>query len=294
MMTMRRRRSLPGVQRLQARRDLEQASPRQLAGHRPPPFAPRSHGLRLARLHEGEVDGARSRRRRSRPAGPDRAHEAVGAGVERPGRHAVGGPPTPGTPIGGIRPIPARRAEHPLGGTGSSLHEAFDLAVERVAVRRGRPRRCRDPGDQQSPDRRDRGQGHPVRPGFAGVSWPEREADAAHRLQNPRLALGLELAPQVADEDVDDVAVDLEVVAPDQLEQPLADERPAGRCGPATSSRSNSRRVSSRSRPPRLAVRRGAGRRAASADGERPGGSAPRGGAAGPAGAPPAPPPRTA
>ena len=31
----------------------------------------------------------------------------------------------------------------------------------------------------------------PAQPGFAGVSWPECEADAADRLQDPRLALGL-------------------------------------------------------------------------------------------------------
>ena len=57
-------------------------------------------------------------------------------------------------------------------------------------------------------------------------SGSQDEADAAHRVQDARLAVGLELAAQVADEDVGDVRARIERVAPDLLVQPAAVERP--------------------------------------------------------------------
>src|SRR3954449_1789049 len=47
----------------------------------------------------------------------------------------------------------------------------------------------------------------------------EHEPDAPDGVQQPRAAVGLQLASQISDEDVDNVGVGGEVVAPDQLEQ---------------------------------------------------------------------------
>src|SRR4051794_20310452 len=46
------------------------------------------------------------------------------------------------------------------------------------------------------------------------ASGLQHEADAAHGVQDPRLAAGLELAAQVSDEDVGDVGAGIERVAP--------------------------------------------------------------------------------
>src|SRR5579875_1549826 len=46
----------------------------------------------------------------------------------------------------------------------------------------------------------------------------QHESHSSHGVQQPRRAVGLQLAPQVADEHVDDVGVGGEVVAPDQLQ----------------------------------------------------------------------------
>src|SRR6185312_3982988 len=59
------------------------------------------------------------------------------------------------------------------------------------------------------------------RPGSA-TGRLEGETDAADGVHQPGRPARLELAAQLADEDVDDVGVDGEVVAPHQLEQPLA------------------------------------------------------------------------
>ena len=59
-------------------------------------------------------------------------------------------------------------------------------------------------------------------------SGPQDEADAAHGVQDPRLAVGLELAAQVADEDVGHVRAGIEGVAPDLLVQAAAVEDLAG------------------------------------------------------------------
>src|SRR2546423_3079423 len=53
-------------------------------------------------------------------------------------------------------------------------------------------------------------------------SLPQRVADAAHRLDQPRLSAGLGLAPQVADVDVERVRREAEVVTPHAFE----DDRP--------------------------------------------------------------------
>src|SRR3954451_16296517 len=50
---------------------------------------------------------------------------------------------------------------------------------------------------------------------------------APDRVQQPRLAAGLELAPQVGDEDLDRVRLRERVVAPDLVEQPLARDHDA-------------------------------------------------------------------
>ena len=55
-----------------------------------------------------------------------------------------------------------------------------------------------------------------------GRSASQDEADAAHGVQHARLAARLELAPQVADEDVGDVGAGIEGVAPHLLVQALA------------------------------------------------------------------------
>src|SRR5690242_12341460 len=47
----------------------------------------------------------------------------------------------------------------------------------------------------------------------------QNKTDAAHGVQQSGCAAGLQLAAQVTDEDVHDVGVGGEVVAPDQLEQ---------------------------------------------------------------------------
>src|SRR2546428_1158416 len=56
-------------------------------------------------------------------------------------------------------------------------------------------------------------------PGLRISAWPscraERIADAAHGPDEPRLAAGLGLAPEVADVDVERLRRRLEVVAPD-------------------------------------------------------------------------------
>ena len=95
------------------------------------------------------------------------------------------------------------------------------------------------------------------------------------------VAAGLELAAQLADEDVDHVGVDGEVVAPDELEQPLAAEHDAGVAGEG---------LQQVELPPgeldRLAVDRGAA--AGRVDRERPDGQPARPAAAGHAAAAPA------
>ena len=52
---------------------------------------------------------------------------------------------------------------------------------------------------------------------------PQHVPDPANGVNDPRQAVAFELAPQVGDEHVGDVGVDVEVVAPHQLEQPLPD-----------------------------------------------------------------------
>ena len=59
----------------------------------------------------------------------------------------------------------------------------------------------------------------------------QHEADAAHGVDHPRLAVRLQLAPQIADEHVHDVAVHLEVVAPHPLQQLLAAQHDAAMAG---------------------------------------------------------------
>jgi hypothetical protein len=54
------------------------------------------------------------------------------------------------------------------------------------------------------------------------MSAPKDEPDPAHRVQDARLTARLELAAQVADEDVGDVRPRVEGVAPDLLVQPAA------------------------------------------------------------------------
>src|SRR5262249_30770649 len=53
---------------------------------------------------------------------------------------------------------------------------------------------------------------------------PERVPDAAHRLDQPRLAVRLGLAAEVADVDVERVRRQAEVVAPDALEDERASQ----------------------------------------------------------------------
>src|SRR5204862_1510646 len=70
-----------------------------------------------------------------------------------------------------------------------------------------------------------------ARAGCGSASRPQHESHAAHRLDDPRLAVGLQLAAQVSDEHVYDVAVGLEVVAPNALEQLGAAKHHAGMPG---------------------------------------------------------------
>src|SRR5215218_6780426 len=56
----------------------------------------------------------------------------------------------------------------------------------------------------------------------SSISSTEHVPRSADRVQQPRLAAGLELAAQVGDEDLDRVRRGERVVAPDLLEQPLA------------------------------------------------------------------------
>src|ERR1044072_4634798 len=60
------------------------------------------------------------------------------------------------------------------------------------------------------------------------LSGPQDEPDAAHGVQPARPAVRLELAPQVPDEDVDDVRPRVERVAPDLLVQLAAVDDLAG------------------------------------------------------------------
>src|SRR5882757_2427737 len=52
-----------------------------------------------------------------------------------------------------------------------------------------------------------------------GCSWSEHEADAANGVQHSRPIAVFELAPEVTDEHVDDVGVDVPGVAPHVFEQ---------------------------------------------------------------------------
>src|SRR5262245_38927919 len=54
------------------------------------------------------------------------------------------------------------------------------------------------------------------------VSWPQDEPHAPHRVQDARRVAGLELAPEVPDEDVGHVGLRVEVVAPHLFVQALA------------------------------------------------------------------------
>ena len=159
----------PGIQRLQPRGHLEHRAARQLTRHGPPLLASGGHGLRLAGLDEREVVRAPSRPTRPQDAaGPDGAHEAVGARVQRrrratpPGRSPDRA--APGRPNGAPRPIPpgggrspAARARH------GRRTRPSHLAIQRVAVRRPAATTTRDPGDQRAPapTAADRRQGHP-------------------------------------------------------------------------------------------------------------------------------------
>src|SRR5918996_1151958 len=60
------------------------------------------------------------------------------------------------------------------------------------------------------------------------LSRPQDETHAPHRVQDTRLAVGLELASQVPDEDVGDVGLGVEVVAPHLFVEPLAGDHLAG------------------------------------------------------------------
>ena len=86
-------------------------------------------------------------------------------------------------------------------------------------------------------------------------SGAQDEADAAHGVQHARLAVGLELAAQVADEDVGHVRARIEGVAPDLLVQAARGRGPRRDGARRAASSSNSRRVRARSRPPRRAVK---------------------------------------
>src|SRR6202022_3437337 len=50
---------------------------------------------------------------------------------------------------------------------------------------------------------------------------PQHVSDPANRVDHARHPVALELAPQVADEHVGDIGVDVEVIPPHQLKQPL-------------------------------------------------------------------------
>src|SRR3954451_2934857 len=67
-----------------------------------------------------------------------------------------------------------------------------------------------------------------ARAGGGSSLLPEDVADAADRVQEPRLALGFELAAQVADVDLERVRARAEVIAPDALEDLPAGEHLAG------------------------------------------------------------------
>ena len=122
--------------------------------------------------------------------------------------------------------------------------------------------------DDRQRDRRGRRRARAAR----GSSWlAQRVADAAHGLDQPRLAARLGLAPQVADVDVERVRRVPEVVAPDPLED---DERVSTWRGLSMSSSSsaNSVRVSSIGSPPRRTSRapgRARGRRSAATSSPR-------------------------
>ena len=69
----------------------------------------------------------------------------------------------------------------------------------------------------------------------------QRVADAAHRVDQAWLAVGLGLAPQIADVDLEGVGGRREVVAPDLLEDPVARRAPgAGGAGTARAGRTRS------------------------------------------------------
>src|SRR5438045_1855042 len=59
------------------------------------------------------------------------------------------------------------------------------------------------------------------------LSLPQHVARPAHRMDQARLAVSLELLPQVADIDLDQVRLAAEVVVPDPIEDHLARQYPA-------------------------------------------------------------------
>ena len=76
-------------------------------------------------------------------------------------------------------------------------------------------------------------------------------ADAAHRVDQPRLAAGLGLAPQVADVDVERVRGEAEVVAPDALE----DDRPRQHLARVEQEQLEQRELGARQLDPLLSAR---------------------------------------
>ena len=97
-------------------------------------------------------------------------------------------------------------------------------------------RRERDPGHREAHRHRGQqgdpaGQGPPVAAAEAGqlhqVGLAQHVADAAHGVEQPRLVLGLGLAAQVADVDLEAVGGRREVEAPDLLEDEGALQHPA-------------------------------------------------------------------
>ena len=124
------------------------------------------------------------------------------------------------------QPAPARRRAPSPG----QLRGALEPVVERRALGASRrsgttstPADAEHHGEDEHDAERRGG-----REGCASPSGSQDEPDAAHGVQHARLAVRLELAPQVADEDVGDVRPRVERVAPDLLVQPRAVEHLAG------------------------------------------------------------------
>ena len=161
-------------------------------------------------------------RRRARSRSATSAAPSTNAGMSPRGERVTGRT---------ARPRTARRCS-------DSSSVRLEL-VPHGDVRRQRDERHReadrDRGQQDDPA----GQRPPVAPATDGVHGAahgslQHVADAAHRVDQPRLALGLGLAAQVADVDLEGVRGRREVVAPDLLEDERAVQHPA-RAGAGTS-----------------------------------------------------------